>query len=109
MKPLIDANLPRALASWLSAGGDDAKYVDDLLAPPAADNDIWNLAVADGYVVVTKDADFATRATHDRRVRVVWVRCGNLKLAAFQAWFAARSDAMRGLLLIDSEEVIELR
>lgn len=111
MKFLIDANLPRALAAWIAAGGDagdDVAYIDDLLSPPAADDDIWNLALAQGAVVVTKDADFAVRAARDDRVRVVWIRCGNLKLKLFEAWFAARTEAMRRLLAMD-ERVVELR
>jgi predicted nuclease of predicted toxin-antitoxin system len=109
VKFLVDANLPRALVAWLSEEGADAQYVDDLLTPPAADDDIWNLAVAGRYVVVSKDADFASRATRDPAVRVVWIRCGNLKLTASKEWFSTRSGAMRGLLQIDSEDVIELR
>jgi hypothetical protein len=43
VKFLIDANLPRALAAWIAAGGDagdEVAYIDDLLSPPAADDDM---------------------------------------------------------------------
>ncbi len=40
MKFLVDANLPRVLATWLAADGDEAGHADDLLQPPAADDDI---------------------------------------------------------------------
>jgi predicted nuclease of predicted toxin-antitoxin system len=105
---LVDANLPRALTGWLAANGDEAFYVDDLLAPSAADALIWDLAVAQSYVIVSKDADFAVRATRDQRVQVVWLRCGNLKLAPFEAWFQARHEAMLRLLQMN-EGVVELR
>ncbi len=58
--------------------------------------------------MVSKDADFATRAAREESVRVVWVRCGNLKLKVFEAWFGARREAMRRLLLM-GEQVVELR
>jgi predicted nuclease of predicted toxin-antitoxin system len=108
VKFLVDANLPRALTSWLADGGNEAFYVDDLLAAPAADDDIWKLAAANAFVVVSKDSDFAVRAARDADVRVVWIRCGNLKLSVFKEWFAARSEAMHRLLGM-GEQVIELR
>ena len=108
MKFLVDANLPRALATWLAAGGDDASYVDDLLTAPARDQDIWALAALQGLVIVTKDADFAGKAMRAEAAQVVWVRCGNLKLSAFKQWFEDRAEAMRRLLAM-GERVIELR
>ncbi len=108
MKYLVDANLPRALTKWLAADGDEAAYVDDLLAPPADDDDIWELAADRGAIIVSKDADFATRAARDDRVRVVWIRCGNLKLSVFETWIAARSSALRSLIA-EGERLIELR
>lgn len=108
MKFLVDANLPRALAQWLAADGDETLYVDDILAPPAADDDIWALAQDRDLIVVSKDSDFAARAVRDSRVRVVWIRCGNLKLNVFETWIAARRPALRRSLL-EGERLIELR
>ena len=108
MKFLVDANLPRPLTQWLADGGDEALYVDDLLTPPAQDDDIWRVALSQDLIVVSKDADFADRAVRDLRVRVVWIRCGNLRLKPFASWFAARRDGMRRLLL-GGERLIQLR
>lgn len=108
MKFLVDANLPRALTGWLRIPGHEALYVDDLLQPPAKDDAIWKLAAERGLVIVTKDADFAAKAARDASVRVVWVRCGNLKLDVFQVWFGSRADAMHRLLGM-GEQVVELR
>ncbi|MBC7769055.1 MAG: DUF5615 family PIN-like protein [Phycisphaerales bacterium] len=108
MKFLVDANLPPALARWLATAEDEAAYVDDVLDAPASDESIWDFASARGLVIVTKDSDFAARAARDQTVRVVWVRCGNLELKVFEAWFGARADAMRRLLELD-EQLIELR
>jgi predicted nuclease of predicted toxin-antitoxin system len=108
VKYLVDANLPRALAGWLASDGDEAFYVDDLLAPPAADDGIWALAAARELIIVSKDADFAARAARDHQVRVVWIRCGNLKLRAFEAWIDARRAALRRQL-DDGERLVELR
>ncbi|HVV31906.1 MAG TPA: DUF5615 family PIN-like protein [Vitreimonas sp.] len=108
MKFLVDANLPRPLAQWLADAGDEAFYVDDLIPPPARDDAIWNLAIETDCTIVSKDADFADRAVRDQRVRVVWIRCGNLKLKVFEQWFAARRESLRRQLL-NNERLIELR
>jgi predicted nuclease of predicted toxin-antitoxin system len=108
VKYLVDANLPRDLARWLASDSDEALYVDDLLTSPATDAEIWDLAARDGLIIVSKDADFAARAVRDERVRVVWIRCGNVKLRPFEAWVAARREAMRRLI-DEGERLVELR
>lgn len=45
----------------------------------ARDRDIWDRAVADGAVIITKDEDFVTmRALRSRGPAVIWVRIGNV-------------------------------
>jgi hypothetical protein len=34
------------LTGWLAARGEEAVYVDDVLSPPAKDDDIWEFAAA---------------------------------------------------------------
>jgi len=59
MKFVVDAQLPRRLATQLAASGHDAIHTLDL---PAAnhtqDNDIVALAIRDNRIVATKDNDF---------------------------------------------------
>lgn len=45
---VIDAQLPPAMARWLSAKGYQAVQVSDVGMQNATDNEIWNLAVAKG-------------------------------------------------------------
>jgi predicted nuclease of predicted toxin-antitoxin system len=108
VKFLIDANLPAALAGWLAGEGHDVAHVDDLLPAPAADRDIWLLAVREGRIIVSKDSDFAQAAERDPTVQVVCIRCGNLKLREFSLWFAARRAVMESLLDL-GERVVELQ
>jgi predicted nuclease of predicted toxin-antitoxin system len=107
VKFLVDANLPPDLAIWLGESGHEAVHVDDVLKPPALDAAILHYARAKACVLVTKDSDFVQPRNNRLGPPVVWVRCGNLKLAAFREWFAERSTSMIALLA-QGERVIEL-
>lgn len=61
MRFLVDAQLPPALARWLADQGQPARHVYDLGLATADDREIWDVALATGAVVVTKDEDFALR------------------------------------------------
>ena len=86
MKFLIDAQLPPSLAAWLRDKGHDADHVMAVSGLDASDSAIWDLAVAGGYVIVTKDRDFVEWArSRTPRARIVWIRLGNMRRDAFQA------------------------
>lgn len=78
MRFLVDAQLPPALARWLTARGHQAEHVFDLGRDAATDKWIWSHAAAVGAVIVTKDEDFVVLRTLDAGgPTVVWVRLGN--------------------------------
>lgn len=58
MKFLIDQQLPPALARFLQTEGHDAEHVRELGLKEADDKIIWNRAISNGQVVVSKDEDF---------------------------------------------------
>lgn len=59
MKFLVDAQLPRSLATLLSGAGHDAVHVSTLPSGNrTSDAEIARLADSDNRVVVTKDRDF---------------------------------------------------
>lgn len=90
MRFLIDAQLPPALARWLSSQGHEAEHVVDLRLAGADDRSIWQHAAASGAVVITKDEDFALRRTLESAgPAVVWVRLGNTRKGALLRWFEA--------------------
>jgi predicted nuclease of predicted toxin-antitoxin system len=83
----VDAQLPPALARWLSGEpGVEGAHVGDLGFLGAADGPIFEAARAARAVVVTKDADFVELL--DRRgppPQVVWVTTGNVSNAGLRA------------------------
>lgn len=66
MKLLIDANLSPKIAESLTAAGHGAIHVADLGLVTAPDEQIFDRAVDDGYVVVTADSDFGALLAHRR-------------------------------------------
>jgi len=76
---LVDAQLPPALARWLTSAGHEATHVFDLGMATASDDVIWRYAIDTTSVIVSKDEDFAIRAQLHGGAPVVWVRFGNVR------------------------------
>lgn len=85
---LVDAQLPPALAGWLTAAGHPAKHVQAIGLRNAEDSAIWCYALDHRAALLTKDEDFAVRANQSRPAPVVvWLRIGNCSNRALQVWF----------------------
>jgi predicted nuclease of predicted toxin-antitoxin system len=74
------------------------------------DCEIWRLAKNEGFVIVTKDQDFALMADREGETapQVVWVRTGNCRKTVLLAAFNALLPKLRQLLE-DGQTVIEIR
>jgi len=60
--------------------GYEAIHVKDLNLVPSEDYEIRKYALREGYVVISKDDDFAAYASEPAsELKVVWVRTGNCK------------------------------
>lgn len=88
MKLLVDNQLPLALARWLTAQGDDAVHVLDLGLDKATDRQIWEHAIGDARIVVSKDEDFFHLANRPAdEGRLLWIRVGNCRREALVTLF----------------------
>ena len=59
---LVDAQLPPALAIWFAQSGFEAEHVGAVMGDlAAADTTIWQRARQTGWVIISKDQDFADR------------------------------------------------
>lgn len=83
MKFLVDAQLPRRLAHWLTDARFDAIHTLDLPdANKTNDTQISAIADQDGRAVITKDDDFMyAHLAHGRPERLLLVRMGNISNA----------------------------
>ncbi len=87
MRFLIDAQLPPALARWLEEAGHEAKHVEEVGLREAEDAPIWQHALANQAVIVTKDEDFASRVKQSQNSpKVVWLQIGNCSNRALRMW-----------------------
>jgi len=104
---LVDAQLPPALARWLTERGEEADHLTDLELLRAADETIWRLGAERGAVVISKDENFALRAQlTSGGPQVVWVRWGNLRTAELlrrwrEQWPFLRAALERGEPLLE--------
>jgi predicted nuclease of predicted toxin-antitoxin system len=88
VKFLVDAQLPPAVALWLREAGHDGQAVREIGLREADDGDIWNHALANGAVIITKDEDFPARAEQTSTAPViVWLRVGNCSNHTLRQWF----------------------
>jgi predicted nuclease of predicted toxin-antitoxin system len=88
MRFIVDAQLPPALARWLSQKGHDAEHVADRQMATASDAVIWDYALRVAAAVITKDEDFAQRkALTDGGPAIVWIRLPNTRRGELLAWF----------------------
>jgi predicted nuclease of predicted toxin-antitoxin system len=99
MRFLVDAQLPPRLARFIVGRGLEAKAVRELGLRDANDEDIWTTARQGGWVVITKDEDFAARGMHEEPgPQVVWLRIGNCTNRALLDWFGpVLADVVREL------------
>lgn len=109
MKFLVDNQLPVALARWLADIGEQAEHVLDLGLDQAADSEIWSLSIADGRIIVSKDADFLLLANRTGDTgRLLWIRVGNSRTQALLARFTATWPTIRAAL-VSGQRIVELQ
>ncbi|HEV7642357.1 MAG TPA: DUF5615 family PIN-like protein [Pyrinomonadaceae bacterium] len=80
-KFLVDANLPFKIKVWRS---DNFEFVV-LINDEWTDDEVWGYARENGFIIITKDADFSHRVMIDRNSpSVVHIKVGNMKLRDFE-------------------------
>jgi predicted nuclease of predicted toxin-antitoxin system len=82
VKLLFDENLAPRLALALSDLYPDSAHVRDCGLRGSTDSLVWEYALANGFVIVSKDSDFSQRsALRGSPPKVIWLRIGNCNTA----------------------------
>lgn len=80
MKFLVDNQLPLAVAYWIARIGFDSIHVSRLGLEKSTDREIWDAALQQNRIVVSKDEDFFILATRPcEEGRLLWLRLGNMR------------------------------
>jgi len=108
LKLLVDNQLPEALARYLAEQGVESQHVRRLGLGQSSDSEIWTVAKAQGFSIVTMDEDFQNiAARYGTPPQVVWVRLGNVRrVALIEAFAAVLPEVLAGLE--NGEAVIEV-
>ncbi len=109
MKLLVDNQLPLQLAVHLRGRGRDCVRVLESGLNESDDRVIWDRALSEGRIVVSKDEDFVILASRPGdRGRMIWVRLGNCRnVPLLDAFDRAYEDIVRAIE--SSQRIIELR
>lgn len=77
---IIDENLPSTVPLW-----NKEEFINVLaISNNFSDGDIWDYAIANNLVIITKDVDFYNRyMTSLFSPKIIWFRTGNIKKKEF--------------------------
>jgi predicted nuclease of predicted toxin-antitoxin system len=104
---VVDENLPRQVATWLTSVGHSAEHVCELGLLGKPDEAIWTVACRLAANIVTRDADFLTFARHDDSIAVVRLAIGNCATPVLIARLSALWPEIERRL-VDGERMIEI-
>ncbi len=95
MKLLFDQNLSFKLCEQLADLFPESSHVRLLGLEKADDRALWRYAAANGFMIVSLDADFAEMAALlGPPPKVIWLRGGNRPTKATEALLRAHTDAI---------------
>ena len=109
MKLLFDQNLSRRLLPKLEAVFPGSSQVQLLGMETVADLALWSFAKANGYAIVTKDADFVEMsALFGHPPKVVWINLGNVPTSTVLSRLLAHAATIKEFLAGAADGVMEL-
>ena len=98
MKLLFDQNLSPRLARLLQDLYPGSCHVQDLYLDRAPDEILWGTAQREGFIIVTRDSDFADRPMLALpSPKIVWIRVGNCTTREIEALLRDHLDDAQDL------------
>jgi predicted nuclease of predicted toxin-antitoxin system len=98
VKLLLDQNLSSRLVDRLTSRFADSMHVRSVGLERADDQAIWSHALEHGYVIVTKDSDFAERAqVSSPHPKIVWIRRPNCSTSDVEAMLTRHREDIERL------------
>lgn len=98
MKLLLDQNISHRLLPFLAPRFPDSTHVRLVGLAASRDSEIWNFALENEYVIVTRDVDFVDRfVLNGPPPSIVWLNCGNTSTASIAAILFRHADRILAL------------
>lgn len=79
MRFIVDAQLPEAVVAWLNRQRFAAIHVQDMGLGDATDDALWQRALAEDAVLVTRVQALAKRRMREPGPRIVWVGVSDVR------------------------------
>jgi predicted nuclease of predicted toxin-antitoxin system len=109
VKLLFDHNISHKLVARLADVFPDSTQTRLLNLGRTNDPQLWLIAIAHGYVFVSKDRDVAELAIlRGAPPKVIWLRMGNCTTIAVERTLRANIDAIMDLVRDPYQVVLEL-
>ena len=100
MKLLFDQNLSWRLPAKVADLYPDSCHIREVGLSAAQDEDIWDYAKNNDFVIVSKDTDFQQRSLlYGHPPKVVWLRIGNCPVATIEDLLRRYSTAIHTFAL----------
>jgi len=108
MKFLVDAQLPVSLAKFLQASGYDTLHTRDLPRQNStSDQEINDISIKQGRVVITKDADFVDSfLTVQQPSKLLLVSTGNIRNSELEQIF--KKNLVTIVRLLQNNDYVEV-
>lgn len=109
MKLLFDHNLSPKLPELLKDHFPNSEHVFRVGLDTANDPTIWEYARENGFVLVTKDADFSDFSVlRGFPPKVIWIRRGNCKTSVIAGILMDNRDIISNLISDDRSGLLSL-
>lgn len=109
MKLLLDENLSRRLVPFLQHDYPDSNQVVLLGMESASDKEVWQKARAEGFVIVTRDADFQELSlVWGQPPKVIRLKTSNQSRAATLKVLIENKDAISEALIENDLASVEI-
>jgi predicted nuclease of predicted toxin-antitoxin system len=109
MKLLFDENLSPKLPKMLALDFPDSVHVRECGLLGRTDDEVWDHARANGYTLVSKDADFQQRGLlHGAPPKLVWLRIGNCTTQSLVQLITSHASDLHALDVSPTEAVLVL-
>jgi predicted nuclease of predicted toxin-antitoxin system len=109
MKLLLDENLSRRIVPFLQQNYPDSSQVVLLGLQAATDAEIWEFAKVQGYVIVSRDADFLDLSLlKGAPPKLIRLRTPNLSRAATLNMLLSNQQLVEQVLIDEGNDFVEI-